>query len=213
MRRGSVFRGNFDNPAVGRRARDLVAGLAVSATFELDFVASFDFEHGVATRTREPLAGQRRFSPVLVNDLAGRDYFQDILQNKKTNITDVFIGVTGVSGLLDSSDVSLMGESPIIFALSNPAPEILPKEIKKAAGKFIFASGRPDFSNQINNIIAFPGVFRGLIDARKKMDLALELKIAKVIAGLVKKPRPDLIISNPFDKRLLKTIVNCIKHR
>ncbi|MBI2626394.1 MAG: NADP-dependent malic enzyme [Candidatus Nealsonbacteria bacterium] len=125
--------------------------------------------------------------------------------------SDVFIGVTGVANLLDSSDVSLMAKNPIIFAISNPIPEIIPKEIKKAAGKFVFSSGRSDFQNQINNIIVFPGVFRGLISARRKMDLALELKIAKAISALVKKPSISNIIPNPFDKRLLKTIAGCIK--
>lgn len=149
-------------------------------------------------------------------------YLEEIAKNSnRENLTgakkealkgsDVFIGVTGVPNLLDSSDISLMTKNPIIFALSNPSPEITPKEIRKATEKFIFASGGSDFPNQINNIIAFPGVFRGLIDSRKKMDLALELKIAKVIAGLVKKPDYGFIVPSPFDKRLLKRIVNCIK--
>jgi malate dehydrogenase (oxaloacetate-decarboxylating) len=126
--------------------------------------------------------------------------------------SDVFIGVTGVGNLLDKEDVALMKEKPIIFAISNPVPEIFPIEIKKSAKKFIFASGRSDFPNQINNIIVFPGIFRGLIDFRKKMDLALELKIAKRLAALVKKPGFENIIPNPFDKRLIKTIVSCIKN-
>ena len=127
------------------------------------------------------------------------------------NKSDVFIGVTGIGNLLDNLDVKLMKEKPIIFALSNPSPEIFPEEIKKATKNCIFATGRSDFENQINNIIVFPGVFRGLLDFRKKMDLALEFKIAKAIASLVKKPNAKNIIPNPFDKRLLKTIVFCIR--
>ena len=127
------------------------------------------------------------------------------------NKSDVFIGVTGIGNLLDNLDVKLMNEKPIIFALSNPSPEILSEEIKKATKNCIFATGRSDFENQINNIIVFPGVFRGLLDFRKKMDLALEFKIAKAIASLVKKPNAKNIIPNPFDKRLLKTIVFCIR--
>ena len=127
------------------------------------------------------------------------------------NKSDVFIGVTGIGNLLDNLDVKLMKEKPIIFALSNPSPEIFPEEIKKATKNCIFATGRSDFENQINNIIVFPGVFRGLLDFRKKMDLALEFKIAKAIASLVKKPNAKNIIPNPFDKKLLKTIVACIR--
>lgn len=126
--------------------------------------------------------------------------------------SDVFIGVTGVPNLLDKTDIAFMSEKPIIFAISNPVPEIFPAEIKKAAKKFIFASGRSDFPNQINNIIVFPGIFRGLVDFRKKMDIELELKIAKAVAALLKNPGFDNIVPNPFDKRLLKTIVACIKN-
>ena len=127
------------------------------------------------------------------------------------NKSDVFIGVTGIGNLLDKTDVKLMKEKPIIFAISNPSPEILSKEIKKATKNYIFATGRSDFENQINNIIVFPGVFRGLLDFRKKMDLFLEFKIAKAVASLIKKPNAKNIIPGPFDKRLLKTIVACIR--
>jgi malate dehydrogenase (oxaloacetate-decarboxylating) len=125
---------------------------------------------------------------------------------------DVFIGVSGVGDLLKSYDIKLMAEKPIIFAISNPNPEIVPGEIEKATKDYIFASGSSNFKNQINNIVVFPGVFRGLLDYRKKMDLALEFKIAKSIALLVKKPSKNNIIPSPFDKRLIKNITNCIKN-
>jgi len=148
-----------------------------------------------------------------VEEIAESSNPKNLQGGKKEAIqdSDVFIGVTGVPNLLDSSDVSLMGKNPIIFALSNPVPEIFPKEIKKATKNFIFASGRSDFPNQINNIIVFPGVFRGLLDTRRKMDLALELSIAQAISKLVKKPGYRNIIPNPFDKRLLSTIIKVIK--
>lgn len=125
--------------------------------------------------------------------------------------SDVFIGVTGVGNLLKASDIKLMVKNPIIFALSNPVPEIFPPEINKAVKSYIFASGRSDFQNQINNIIVFPGVVRGLLDTKRKIDLALEFEVAKAVASLIKKPRKNYIIPGPFDKRLVKTIVNCIK--
>ncbi|MDO8558978.1 MAG: malic enzyme-like NAD(P)-binding protein, partial [bacterium] len=118
---------------------------------------------------------------------------------------------TGIGNLLKSSGIESMGDNPIIFALSNPIPEIFPEEIRKAKKNYIFASGRPDFNNQINNIIVFPGVMRGLLDTRIKLNLVLECKIAGAVASLVKNPKANYIIPNPFDKRLLKTIVNCIK--
>lgn len=126
--------------------------------------------------------------------------------------SDVFIGVTGIGNLLKAEDIKSMAENPIIFGLSNPVPEIFPKEINKKVKKYIYASGRSDFANQINNVVVFPGVMRGLLDARKKMSLALEFEIAKIVASLIKKPRQDYIIPSPFDKRLLKTIVACIEN-
>ncbi len=127
--------------------------------------------------------------------------------------SDVFIGVTGKAGLLNSSDIKQMQERPIIFAISNPEPEIFPKEIEKATKNYIYAAGRPDEPNQINNVLVFPGVFKGLLKTRKKMDLGLAFKIAKAIASLIKKPRSSYIIPNIFDKRLVKTIVACIKKK
>lgn len=124
---------------------------------------------------------------------------------------DIYIGVSGVGNLLTAGDIKAMASRPIIFGLSNPNPEILPNEIKKITQDYIFASGRPDFENQINNVVVFPGIFRGLLDYRKKMTLELQARIAKAVAGLVKKPTKKCIIVKPFDKRLLKTITNCIK--
>ncbi len=106
---------------------------------------------------------------------------------------------------------NLKKKKPIIFALSNPFPEIFPEEIEKAAKDYIFATGRSDFPNQINNLIVFPGVLRGLLETQKKLNLALEVKIAQAIASLVKNPRRNYIIPSPFDKRLVKTIVKCLK--
>jgi malate dehydrogenase (oxaloacetate-decarboxylating) len=124
--------------------------------------------------------------------------------------SDVFIGLTGVKNLILAEDIRLMKEYPIIFALSNPEPEIVPEEIKKVTKKYIFASGRPDYENQINNVIVFPGVFRGLLKTKKQMSLPLEVKIAKAIASLIKKPKRDYIVPSPFDKRLVKAIVTAI---
>jgi len=124
--------------------------------------------------------------------------------------SDVVIGLTGVKNLICAEDIKLMKPYPIVFALSNPEPEIYPKEIEKTTKEYIFASGRSDFKNQINNLLVFPGVLKGLLKAKKKMTLNLQIKIAKAISNLVKNPKRDFIIPSPFDKRLIKTIVNCI---
>jgi len=125
---------------------------------------------------------------------------------------DVFIGLTGVGGLLKKEDLKLMKERPIIFALSNPVPEIFPDEIEKVARNYIYATGRSDFPNQVNNALVFPGVFRGMLDTRKKVTLKLQLKIARAIAGLISKPSKKKIIPKLFDKRVIRSIRACFNN-
>ena len=120
---------------------------------------------------------------------------------------DVFIGLTGKPGLLKSQDISLMAKRPIIFALSNPIPEIFPKEIEKVTNDYLYATGRSDFPNQINNAMVFPGVFKGMLRKRMRTNLKLDVKIARAVAGLVSKPKKNRILPQVFDKRLNKAII------
>jgi malate dehydrogenase (oxaloacetate-decarboxylating) len=147
-----------------------------------------------------------------LNEIASFSNKEKIKGGKEKAIegADVFIGLTGKGNLLSSSDIKLMKENPIVFALSNPEPEIYPQEIRKITENYIYASGRPDFENQINNLLVFPGVLKGLLKFRKKMTLDLQIKIAKVISNLVKIPRKDFIVPHPFDKRLVREIVNAM---
>jgi len=103
-----------------------------------------------------------------------------------------------------------MARDPIIFALSNPIPEIMPNEAIKAGAKVV-ATGRSDFPNQVNNVLAFPGVFRGALDAgvssiTNEMKLASAYAIAKTI-----KPSTKKILPSVFDKNVVKNIVKAIK--
>jgi malate dehydrogenase (oxaloacetate-decarboxylating) len=104
-----------------------------------------------------------------------------------------------------------MAKKPIVFALSNPIPEIMPIEAKKA-GAFIIATGRSDFPNQINNALVFPGIFRGALDSRiKKITDDMKINAAKNLAALIKKPAPDKIIPSVFDKKVVDAVVNSIR--
>jgi len=95
-----------------------------------------------------------------------------------------------------------MNNKPIIFALANPTPEIMP-DLAKNAGAFIVATGRSDFSNQINNSLAFPGIFKGALSVRAgRITNEMLIAAAKAIANLVKDPSPDNIIPGPFEKDL-----------
>ncbi len=122
---------------------------------------------------------------------------------------DVFIGVSK-PGLLTKEMVATMAEKPVVFALSNPLPEILPDDAK-AAGVAVIATGRSDFPNQVNNAIAFPGIFRGALDnGVAKITDQHKLAAAQVIADLVETPSPDEIIPSVFDTRLVAAIASVV---
>lgn len=123
---------------------------------------------------------------------------------------DVFIGVSG-PGILRSEDIRKMNSKPIVFALSNPIPEIMPSEAKKG-GAYVIATGRSDFPNQINNILAFPGIFRGALDFGVNLIADRhKLKAAQVLANLVKKPNRDKILPEALDQRAVKAVAGVFK--
>lgn len=123
---------------------------------------------------------------------------------------DVFIGVSA-PGVLKQEMVRTMNPDPMIFAMSNPNPEIMPDEAK-AAGARIIATGRSDFPNQINNVLAFPGLFRGILDCRaKNFTTAMYVAAAEAIAFSVEQPSEDLIIPSPFEKDVPYRVAEAVK--
>lgn len=123
---------------------------------------------------------------------------------------NVFIGVSQ-AGLLTPDMVKLMEKDPIIFGLANPVPEIMPDEAK-AAGAAIVATGRSDYPNQVNNAIAFPGIFRGALDnGVKHITDEHKMAAAEVIANMVENPTADQIIPSVFDENLVPAIANVIR--
>lgn len=124
---------------------------------------------------------------------------------------DVFIGVSA-PGVLTADMVATMAKDPVVFACANPVPEILPDEAKKA-GVAVMATGRSDFPNQVNNVLAFPGIFRGALDVRAS-DINDEMKIAaaNAIAGIVSDSElnPDYILPDAFDARVGKAVAAAV---
>jgi malate dehydrogenase (oxaloacetate-decarboxylating) len=124
---------------------------------------------------------------------------------------DVFIGVS-VEGALSKEMVQSMNENPIIFAMANPVPEIMPDEAKEA-GAMVIGTGRSDFPNQVNNVLAFPGIFRGALDVRAT-HINEKMKIAAVeaIAALVseKDLSSDYVIPAPFDPRVAPAVASAV---
>ncbi len=122
---------------------------------------------------------------------------------------DVFIGVS-VAGAVNQDMVRSMAKKPIILAMANPIPEIMPDEAK-AAGAFIVGTGRSDFPNQVNNVLAFPGIFRGAIDTRSpRITRKMKLAAAYALAEAVKNPTIDEIIPSVLDKSVTFLVADAV---
>lgn len=124
---------------------------------------------------------------------------------------DVFIGVS-VGNILTKEDIQTMAQDPVIFALANPTPEIMPEDAK-AGGAAIVATGRSDFPNQVNNVLAFPGIFRGALDARAKQITAkMKLAAAYAIAESLEKPTKEEIIPSSLDERISSLVAQAVQN-
>ncbi len=124
--------------------------------------------------------------------------------------TDIFIGVSKAHVLTEEM-VRSMNPQPVILALANPVPEIMP-DVAKAAGAFIIATGRSDFPNQVNNVLAFPGIFRGALDngVRQFTD-QMFIDAAERLASSVKDPSPEKILPNVFDEGVAAAVAQAMK--
>ncbi|MCJ7740018.1 NADP-dependent malic enzyme [Candidatus Microgenomates bacterium] len=127
-----------------------------------------------------------------------------------TEKADILIGVS-VKNIFTREIINSMNKNPIVFALANPDPEIIPSQAQKFGVKII-ATGRSDYPNQINNALVFPGFFKGLIEKRiKQVTMEMKLRAAINLAGLVKKPKTNYIIPSIFDKRVVPTIAHSLE--
>ena len=125
--------------------------------------------------------------------------------------TDIFIGVSA-PGVLTADMIKTMNENAIVLAMANPVPEIMPDEAK-TAGAAIVGTGRSDFPNQINNVVAFPGIFRGALDVRaKQITENMKIAAAYAIASLVddSELKPDYILPYAFDTRIKDAVANAV---
>jgi len=161
---------------------------------------------GAIYEGREGLDHEKAKVAAVTNRLMKKGHLSDVLPG-----SDVFIGVSA-PGALTEEMIKTMGKSPIVFACANPTPEIFPDEAK-AGGAAVIATGRSDFPNQVNNVLAFPGVFRGALDVRAS-DINDEMKIAAAyaIAGLVSDEEldADYIIPQAFDVRLKDAVASAV---
>lgn len=198
---------------VGKNLQDLkvvilgagAAGTAI-ATFlsnKVDDVISVDILGIISFKDKDLDKYKKRLARI-TNKKGIRGSLQDVLEG-----ADAFIGVSR-GNLLKASDIKLMAEKPIVFAMANPIPEIMPDEAKKG-GAYIVATGRSDFPNQINNSLAFPGIFKGALKVRApRITEYMKTAAAHALASLVKNPTAQKIIPGPFEKGLTDTIAKAV---
>jgi malate dehydrogenase (oxaloacetate-decarboxylating) len=123
---------------------------------------------------------------------------------------DIFVGVSKAN-LVNKKMVESMNENSIIIAMANPIPEIMP-DVAKEAGARIVATGRSDFPNQVNNVLAFPGIFKGALAARAtRITLEMKLAAAKALASMVAIPNEEKILPDPFENGVAQSVANAVK--
>ncbi len=161
---------------------------------------------GAIYKGRDNLNGEKELMAEISNLHMKKGQLKDVMVG-----ADVFIGVSAPDCVTEEM-VRSMAPKPMIFAMSNPTPEIMP-DLALKAGAVVVGTGRSDFPNQINNVLAFPGLFRGALDVRAS-DINDEMKIAAAvaIASLIEEKdlRPDYVIPSPFDKRVGPAVAKAV---
>lgn len=201
---------------VGKDIRDITAvfsgaGAAGTAIFKL--LRSMGLKDaiicdrkGAISSRRDDLNESKRELLAISNGQDRWGSLADVMEG-----SDLFIGVSS-PGVVTSEMVKRMAHKPILFPMANPVPEIMP-DLASAAGAAVVGTGRSDFPNQINNVLAFPGVFRGALDVRAR-DINEEMKLAaaRALAGLVDDDQltPDYIIPAPFDPRVCPAVAAAV---
>lgn len=180
---------------------------------------------GVATAKILLAAGIKHITLVDINgviredDMRYNNYQRDLAKqviqangqtlNEVITDQDVFVGLSDAN-VLDADQVKRMATNPIVFALANPVPEIDPEDAKKA-GAAIVATGSSQWPNQVNNILSFPGLFKGLLaSGLKKVDMPLQVKVAEGLAGLITKPGEQSIVPGVFDEGVVQAVSQAV---
>jgi malate dehydrogenase (oxaloacetate-decarboxylating) len=162
---------------------------------------------GIISKEREDISSNH--SKLRIASYTNNNNISGTLSDAIKN-TDVFIGVSA-GNVVSKEMIKSMNSKPIVFAMANPIPEIMPEEAK-SAGAYIVGTGRSDFPNQINNVLAFPGIFRGALDAcATSITPSMKISAAIALAETVKTPNPQEIIPSPLDKSVCPYIALKVK--
>ncbi len=192
----------------------VVSGAGAAGTATALLLLAFGVKNIIVCDSKGALAKSREDLNDAKQSLLQKTNPDNVSGDLKTVLrgADVFIGVSAPN-ILRAEDVRTMNADPILFALSNPTPEIDPEEAR-AGGARVIATGRSDFSNQVNNALIYPGVFRGALDARaRNITEAMKLTAAEVLANLISdKDLADLrIIPDIFDERVVSAVSAAVR--
>ena len=161
---------------------------------------------GAIHKGRDDLVPHKQSLLSVTNREDRRGSLKEVLEG-----ADVFVGVSR-PGLLKAEDIARMGRRKIVLALANPEPEIMPDEAK-AGGADIVCTGRSDFPNQVNNVLVFPGIFRGALDAcAQRIDGRMKRAAAHALADAVRDPAPDHILPDVLDRTVAPTVARAVRN-
>ena len=161
---------------------------------------------GIVHKDMEGMDSNKKELSLLTNKKDRRGLLKDAVVG-----ADVFIGVSK-GGLLTGDMVKSMAKNAIVFAMANPVPEIFPDEAKKH-GALVVGTGRSDYPNQVNNVLAFPGIFRGALDVRaKRITQKMKIAAAYALASLVsdEELNPEYVLPGAFDKRVAPSVARAV---
>jgi malate dehydrogenase (oxaloacetate-decarboxylating) len=195
------------------KAKVVINGPGAAGTAICKFLTLYGFKNiivcdkdGAIFRGKVDLVDQKKELAEITNHDLVKGTLADCISG-----ADVFIGVS-VRDVLTTEMVKSMNADPIIFALANPYPEIDP-QLAKQSGAFIIATGRSDIPNQINNVLAFPGIFRGALDNNVcQITNRMLVNAAENLASYVKNPTPEFILPDPLDKGVAGAVALAIKN-
>ena len=192
--------------AAGTAIAKLIAGVGVEeASVEPVQDVLLCDSRGIISRDREDLNEEKEKLLTFSNANNVSGSLKDAL-----NDADVFIGVSK-GNLLTATDISTMADNAIIFGKANPVPEIMPEDAF-AGGAAVVGTGRSDFPNQVNNVLVFPGIFRGALDARAPaITSGMKIAAALALAGTVDKPSAEMILPHPLDRTVAPEIAKQVR--
>ncbi len=190
-----------------KKSKVVIAGAGAAGIAIAKLLSDFGLKNILITDSRGIISAERDdLNPIKkeILDITNPENISGPLSDAVVD-ADVFIGVSAPN-ILTQNDVENMNAHPIVFAMGNPTPEIHP-DVARAGGASVIATGRSDFPNQINNVLVFPGIFRGaFLKNKKAITEKHKIKAAKIIAGLVEKPTKNKIIPKALDKKVVTAL-------